>query len=234
MGAIYKKEMAQYFRTPMGYVFLAILLLICGFYFTYSNLYQLNADVRSYFTGILMFIMFIIPLLTMRSFSEERKLKTDQLLYTSPVGLPSIVLGKFFAAMTVFCIGMGVTILFPVILGVYGDVDPFVAVGNYFGLILAVAAFVAIGVFISAKTENQISAAVASYCAIFFLWLVGSFSTYIRQGIFSQILDFIALSNRYTEFAMGMINPSSVLYYLSVVGIFLYLTVRSLDKRKDY
>ena len=242
MKALYKKELGQYFHTAIAYVYLTIFLLVCGFYFIVSNMDPLRGDIRSFFSNILMFVMFIIPLLTMRSFSEERRGRTDVLLFTAPVRDSTIVAAKFLAAMTVFSIGLALTLLFVAILGFYGELDPYVVISNYLGLILAAAAYIGIGLFLSAKTESQLSAAAATYCVIFFLWILNYFKPVFSDGILfgrfltilvSFITGFFSFSSRFSTFAMGMLNFSDILFYLSIAGAFLFFCARELDRRKD-
>lgn len=242
MKALYKKELEQYFHTAIGYVYLTIFLLVCGFYFIMSNMDPLKGDIRTFFSNILMFVMFIIPLLTMRSFSEERKGRTDVLLFTAPMRDISVVAAKFLAAMTVFCAGIALTLVFVAILGIYGQLDIYVVITNYLGLIFAASAYVGIGLFLSAKTESQLSAAAATYCVIFFLWILNYFkpdfgSDKLLGSFLTQVIGFItgffSFSKRFSTFAMGMLNFSDILFYLSVAGAFLLICVRELDRRKD-
>lgn len=231
MLAIYKKEIRQYFNSIMGYVFLAMFLLICGWFFTMGNLASQNSDIKTFFGSILVIVMFLIPVITMRSFSEEKKIKTEQLLLTSPISLPAIVIGKYLAALTIFGLGLAVTLAYPVIIAYFGTFDPLVTLGNYFGIVVAVAAFIAIGMFISALTENQVVAAVVSYCVLLGLWMVGIMRTG-KTGILRAVIDFVSFSYKFDEFTMGIFNPASIIYYLSISGIFLFLTIRMLEQRR--
>jgi ABC-2 type transport system permease protein len=231
MLAIYRKEIKQYFNSIMGYVFLSMFLLICGWFFTMGNLASQNSDIKTFFGSILVIIMFLIPIITMRSFSEEKKIRTEQLLLTSPVSLPAIVIGKYLAALTIFGLGLSVTLTYPIIIAYFGTFDPLVTLGNYLGIIVAVAAFIAIGIFISALTENQVVAAVVSYCVLMGLWMVGLLRAN-QTGFIRAVIDFISFNYKFDEFTMGIFNPSSIIYYLSISGIFLFLTVRMLEQRR--
>ena len=170
MRAVYRKEMRQYFHTPVGYVFLAIFLFINAFYFLLQNLLTRSGDITDYFQSAVSLEMFLIPMLTMRSFAEERKQRTDVFLLTMPVDCREIVLGKFLAAESVLLAGLGATLAFPVILALCGSVQPMITLGNYLGILLLLSAFIAVGLFASALSENQIVAAVLSYVIIFLLW----------------------------------------------------------------
>ncbi len=233
MKAIYKKELSQYFNSMVGYIFLGIFLLICGYCFTMYNLSAQNSDIKSFFSGILIMVMFVSPMLTMRLFAEEKKIKTEQLLLTSPVSLSGIVIGKYLAAMTVFLIGIVVTFLYPFTLSLYGGFALAETLGKYIGLIIAVSAFISIGMFISVLTENQVVAGVVSYATLICLWLVGYLGQSLTSGgILRTILDWLSLSQRFDEMSMGVFNPASIIYYLSIAVVFLLLTVRQLEQRR--
>ena len=162
MSAVYRKEMRQYFHSVIGYVFLAIFLFINAFYFLLQNLLTRSGDITDYFQATITLEMFLMPMLTMRSFSEEKKQKTDLLLYTMPVDCGHVVLAKFLAAESMFLLGLAVTLAFPVILALCGSVQVWITLGNYIGIILLMSTFIAIGIFVSALTENQIVSAVIS------------------------------------------------------------------------
>ncbi len=240
MRAIYQKEMRQYFHSVMGYVFLAIFMLISGFYFTMGNLFAGSGDIAYFFQNIIGLLMYLIPMLTMRSFAEEKKIKTEQLLFTAPVSTTEIVLGKFFAAMSVFLCGLAVTLLYPIILALFSS-STFIhalqnmfweTLGNYLAIILLVAAFVSIGIFISAITESQVVAAILSYVVLFGLWFSSSMALSNQNEVLSSILTGLSLFIKYYEMTMGVFNPASILFYITLTFIFLFLTVRVLERRR--
>jgi len=233
MAAVYFKELKQYFKSMIGYIYLAIFLVICGFYFTTANLLSQNGDIKVFFSSIFSALIFLIPILTMRLFSEERKMKTLQLLFTMPITTWSVVLGKFMATLTVFGIGLLMTLSYPIILAYYGSFELMVTLGNYFGIILLVSAFISIGVFISVLTENQIIAAVVSYSVLLAFWLIDSVAQYIPNEILRRVLPYVSLSNNFGEFTMGIFNPASVVYYISVTAFFIFLSVFTLENRKS-
>jgi len=172
-------------------------------------------------------------MLTMRLFAEEKKIKTEQLLLTSPVSVSGVVIGKYFAAMTVFLIGIAVTLLYPFTLSLFGGFAFFETLGNYVGFIIAVSAFISIGMFISSLTENQVVAGVVSYAVLIILWLVGYMGqNLVSGGLLQTVLSWLSLSQRFDEMSMGIFNPSSIIYYLSVSVIFLFLTVRQIEQRR--
>ncbi len=232
MGCIYIKEIKQYFKSMIGYIFLAIFLLICGFYFVTGNLISQNGDIKTFFSSIFSVLIFLVPILTMRLFSEERKIKTQQLLFTSPISKTEIVLGKFFATLTIFGIGLAVTLIYPIILSYYGSFEFMVTLGNYVGIILLISSFISIGVFVSVFTENQVISAVVSYFILMGFWLMDSVAKVVPIAFIKSILPYLSPSNNFKEFTMGIFNPSSIIYYLSITVFFLFLSVFALDNRK--
>lgn len=172
MGAIYKKEMRAYFTQMPGYVFLAIFLMLVGVFFVIMNVRGMDGNFHFALGEVAIFFFILVPVLTMRLFSEESRQKTDQLLFTSPISVSGIVLGKFFAALTLFFIGTAATVAFPVILARQGEIPVGQIAGTYVGFFLLGAACIAIGVFISVLTENQIIAAIGTMAAVFVMFIM--------------------------------------------------------------
>ena len=174
MIAIYKKEMRAYLTHMMGYVFLAFMLLVVGIGFTLGNVFGMNANFQAALQSATMFFFILIPVLTMRLFSEETRQKTDQLIFTSPLSVLSIVLGKFFAAFSLFLLAMAITIVMPIMLSRFGEVPVSHVAGTYIGFALIGAACIAVGVFISVLTDNQIIAAVVTIGAVFVMFIMST------------------------------------------------------------
>jgi len=173
MIPIFKKEIRTYFTQMTGYIFLAFLLFLMGLFFTFNNLMGRDANFQGVLSGTTLFFLFLIPLLTMRLFSEEARHKTDQLLFTSPLSVIQIVVGKYLAALALFMIGVGITFMFPLMLSRYAEVMPVSRiVGAYTGWILVGACGIAVGVFISVLTDNQIISAVGTFAALFLMFLL--------------------------------------------------------------
>jgi|InofroStandDraft_1065614.scaffolds.fasta_scaffold18297_2 ABC-2 type transport system permease protein len=232
MRAVYRKEMRQYFRSPVGYVFLAIFLFINAFYFLLQNLLVRSGDITDYFQAVVTLEMFLIPMLTMRSFAEERKQRTDVFLLTMPVDERSIVLGKFLAAESVFLIGLGATLVFPVILALCGSVQPLITLGNYLGIILLMSAFIAVGIFASALSENQIVAAVLSYVMIFLLWYSYGLGSAVQNELLLALLNRVSVMQTYHELVMGILDPAGILLYVVIAFVFLVLTTCTIQKKR--
>jgi len=188
MIAVYKKEMRTYFTQMMGYIFLAFLLLLVGIWFAVMNVFPLNANFQHVLSNVTIFFFILMPTLTMRLFSEEARQKTDQLLFTSPLSVMGIVLGKFLAAFTLFVLGVGVTILLPLLIRNYSVLPTSQIVGSYIGFILLGASCIAIGVFISVLTENQIIAAVGTMGAIFVMFLIDAIAASMPTTTFASLM----------------------------------------------
>jgi ABC-2 type transport system permease protein len=188
MTAIYKKEMRTYFTQMMGYVFLAFLLLLVGIWFVLLNVSGNDGNFHFTLSNVTIFFFILMPVLTMRLFSEEARQKTDQLLFTSPLSVIGIVLGKFFAAGSLFLLGTVITVIFPVLIRGYGDLPVSQIAGTYVGFFLLGLACIAIGLFISVLTENQIIAAVGTMGAVFVMFLVDAIAVGMPASPFASLL----------------------------------------------
>lgn len=234
MTAIYKREMQSYFTSPVGYIFVAVFLAVSAFIFMDCTLQAGdNSNVSAYFMYILYIFIVIIPLITMKLLSEERKMRTDQLILTSPVSLFGMVFAKFLAAFTLFG---GTFIISSVIyyipLALYGTPNFASYVCCVISILLSGAAFIAIGVFISSLTENQFIAALGTIAAIILLINISLLNNYINVEFLRVILSAISFSARTEKFASGILDYASIVYFSSVTALFLFLTVRAFEKRR--
>lgn len=233
MGAIYKRELRSYFSTPVGYVFLAVFLAANGALFSMFTLKAGAASsVTTYFTYAIIAFILLIPILTMKTFSEEKRARTEQLLLTAPVSLPAIVLGKFLAAYTVFVIGIAGAGCNFLLLTQYGDPPAAVIIGSLLCILLIGAACIAVGVFISSLTENQIVAAIITIAVLLVMILLSIFNSYIASPFLRSVLNWFSILGRYSDFSYGIFDFTALLYYLSLTGIFLFLTVRVFERRR--
>ena len=235
MTAIWKREMRNYFLTPIGYVFMGIFLLLGGLFFMSGNLYLGSGDPAYVFQSLSYLFMLIVPLLTMRLLSEERRRRTDQLLLTSPLPVRAIVLGKFFAAAAVFVCALGLTGSYIAIIGAYGKLYPGLILTNYLGFLLLGLCHIAVGLMVSATTQSQLSAAVLTFGAnalLQFLESVGPALHIPGAPWLPEALAWLSLYRRYERFTAGVLSPADALYMLSFMGILLFLTVRIVDKRR--
>ena len=231
MIAIFKREIRSYFTSPIGYVYVCAYLFITGLLFKLSVV-DGGATISDWFSTSLLVYMFLVPILTMRLFSEEKKTKTDQILLTSPVSVTGIVLGKFFAAWGVYAIAVLLTLPNMIFVHMYGTLETGIVLGNYTAILLLGFAFVAIGCFLSAVTESQVVAAVLSFSVMMSLYFLGSISSSIGSEWIVDIISFISLYDRYMDFTQGLFSLSSIVYYLSIAVVFLFLTGRMIEKRR--
>ena len=233
MGAIFKREMKAYFTSPIAYIFLAVFYIITAFYFVNMNLANGSTDMSYVFAGVFVIMMILLPLLTMRLFADEKKLKTDQGLLTAPVNLFEIVMGKFFAATVVFLVGMAIYIPYIlVILKLAGTIAWASVIGILLGLLLLGCSFISIGIFVSSLTELQIVAAIVSIIINLVLYMIDVIASTVSIDILKKVMVAISFYNRYTEFTQSILNITSVVFFISTIFIFNFLTVRVLEKRR--
>ncbi len=232
MGAIYRREMGAFFTSGLAYVFLSVFTLLSGIFFFFGVIGSATSNMSSMFSNMFMIVLFLIPILTMKLMSEEKKNRTDQGLLTAPIGLWSIVLGKYFAALTLFIIAESVVFIYAIFIAVYGEVQWASLLGNYFAMLFLGAAFIAVGIFVSSLTENQMASAVASMLALFVLYLFDSLAANIENEHIQKAMLSLSFYSRYIEFTQGVFNLSSVVFFISAAFIFNFFTVRVLDKRR--
>ncbi|MDO5560447.1 MAG: ABC transporter permease subunit [Oscillospiraceae bacterium] len=232
MGAIFRREMSTFFTSPIAYVFLSAFYLFSGFFFVNGTLAYATSDMSGVFSSIFLVLIFLIPLMTMKMLSEEKKQRTDQGLLTAPISITSIVLGKYFAAMILYTIGISMFLVYALILEFFGSVSWSIVLSNFVALWFLGAAFVAVTLFISSLTENQIIAAVVGFLALMIFYLLDSIATMIPVKFISTILTNLSFYSKYNEFVNGLFNLSSVLYFISAAVVFNFLTVRVFEKRR--
>lgn len=210
MLAIYTKELKSYFYSATGYIFLSVFLLISGIFFAFYNLINASSYYISVLGNITFIFLVLVPILTMRILSEEARQKTDQLLLTAPISVADIVIGKYFAAVTIFFIALLITVLYPLIMSMFGEVGVWEVVGGYIGLALFGSSLISIGVFISALTENQVASAVGTFGALLVIWMLD----WIQQGLPTSRLSGVV-------FAAILVAVISAIIYFSTRNIFI-------------
>lgn len=231
MSAIFKREMRSYFTSPIGYIVVILYTLLYGFFFT--RLYQNGMpDMSILFGYSFTLTLFLMPVLTMRLFSEERRQKTDQALFTAPVNLSAIVLGKFFAALCVFLLAQVTTLVFELIFAFNVSVDGIGYFCCLLGSTLAAAALIAVGIFISSLTESQIVAAIGGIGVSILLAIMDTLASTISVKWLSTAVGWISFSGRFNTFCTGILDYANIAFFLSFVAIFLFLTVRVQEKRR--
>lgn len=240
MFAVYKKEMRSYFTTPTGYIFMAIFLALSGFIFSLTTL-QVQESEISLYCMIMMFVYIVVlPLLTMKSLAEEKKSRTEQLLMTAPVSLTNMILAKFLAAITMFIGTLLISSLNFYTLYKFAElnykdeptINAAILFGNVLALFLIGMSFIAIGIFVSALTENQFIAAVSTIGILLFLLVIGFLNSFIGSYIIRTMISWVSIFNRYQNFTYGVFDINATIYYLSITIVFLFLTIRIYEKRR--
>jgi len=234
MTAIYKREMRAYFSSPIGYIFVALFMAVSAWFFMSYTLQQgEDSNFGTYFQMIIVLFVAILPLLTMKLMSEERKLKTEQLILTGPVSLGGIVVSKFFAAFTVFGGAFLLSsFIYYIPLFMYGTPNTVIYFCCVFATLLAGAAFISMGVFVSSLTENQFIAAFGTMTLMIPFLFASSLNGFINNELLRTILNGISITARYNSFSAGIFDWPALVYYVSLCGTFLFLTVRVLEKRR--
>ncbi|MGN0675395.1 MAG: ABC transporter permease [Oscillospiraceae bacterium] len=233
MGAIFRRELKAYFTSPVAYIFIAVFYIYTATYFVNYNLLYGTTDMSYVFTSAFVIMMVLLPLLTMRLFTEERRLRTDQCLLTAPVNLFSIVMGKFLAATCIFLCAMAIYVIYVITLvALAGSVAWATVIGNLIALLLLGASFISIGTFVSATTENQVVAAILSFIINMAFYLIDVLAGNVQISWLKNIMASLGFYTRYSEFSKGLFSIPSVIFFASVIFIFNFLTVRVLEKRR--
>ena len=234
MGAVFRREFKTYFTSPIGYFVLAMMFCFAGYFFYVANMALKSIDLTTVYSNLFSIVMLLVlPILTMRLMSDDKRQKTDQALLTAPVGLTGIVMGKFLAALLIFAIGISITVVFAIVIAFQVTPDWMVIIGNFLGLLLLGGMVISIGLLISCLTESQFIAALGTFVVSFGLLMVDGLSTlFPSNGAVSAVVNFISVSQRYNDFTIGVINYDNVLFFLSMQALFLFLTVRVLDRKR--
>jgi ABC-2 type transport system permease protein len=248
--AIAQKEIKSYFTSPIGYMYVGLFALLYGFFYvSILNFFvrqslqmnqfgggpqplNINQDMlRPILQNVTVLVLFILPMVTMRTYSEEKRSGTIELLLTSPITDIEIILGKFFGAMGLYTVGLAVTLIHIAILFLYGHPEWRPILTAYIGLELFGACFISIGLFISSLTKNQIVAGLATFAVFLLLWVInwiGSFG----GPTFESVTNYLSIVDHFDDFNKGVIDTTHLVYYLSVITFGLFLTVKSVDTER--
>ena len=241
--AICKRDFVNYFTTPIAYIVLAIFLYLTGkmFWFAYINFADVyrtyaaypwakeelslgQAVLRPYFMIMSNILMFFIPLITMRLLSEEKKMGTIEFLFTSPITVPQIIIGKFLAASALVIVMLIGTSMYPLLLQFYGHPDLGILASGYAGLLLLALAFIGLGLFASSVTENQIIAAIISFAILLLFWIISWGSRSTGNATINAILNYLSIPDHFGDFAKGVIDTQNVVYFATIALLGLFLT----------
>lgn len=253
--AIYRREIGSYFVSPIAYIVVGLFLLVCGWFFyrilTFFIQQSVTAQMRAmqfgappamdvpgfvlenFFGIVSTIVLFMLPMLTMGIYSEERKRGTMELLMTSPLTEFQIVFGKFLAALTLFLVMLAPTLVYQIIMSIYAEPGmPWsVLWSGYLGLVLLGSVLVAIGGFISSLTESQIIAAVATFAVFLLLWVLKSLAG-DSTSTWGDIVQYLSILGHFEDFSKGVIDTANVIFYVSLAGLGVFLTQRSLDSMR--
>jgi ABC-2 type transport system permease protein len=228
---IFKREFRSYFDSPVAYIVLIFFLLVSGYFFT-SNLFLLNqANLRT-LTGIVpLLFVFFIPAISMRLVAEEKKSGTIELLFTYPIKDVEIVVGKYLAALALIAVSLLFTLIYVISVSFLGNLDMGQAFSSYFGLLLTGAAYLAIGVFASSITENQIVAFMIALAISFFFFIIDKILFFVPPFL-ASIFEYMAIEYQFQNIARGVIDTRNVIYFLSMIFVGLMLASHALSRRK--
>ena len=285
MTAIYQKELGSYFRGMLGYLFTAFVLIFAGIYTMAYNLSGAYSSFAYVLDAISFIYLIAVPILSMRTFAEERKQKTDQLLYAMPIPMSSVVMGKYLAMLTVLALPTGIMALYPLILSQFGAVAYSTAYGALLAFFLMGGCLLSIGLFISSITDSQVAAAVITLLTMMLLYFMSSLATWVPvqasasltalmvlaviaavvfyfmsknaivsvivgaaligglqlwyhldssafSGLFASMMTAISVFDRFDVFVNGVFDVTAIVYYLSIIGVMLFLTTQAMEKRR--
>lgn len=233
MSAIFKRELKSYFTSPIGYAVLAMILFLAGDAF-HMIMYYGVADLSYVYSNMLtLVLLLVLPILTMRLLSDDKRQKTDQALLTAPVSLSGIVVGKYLAALLLFVIGISVTLVFAIVLAASGaEVNWLQTIGNYLGLLMLGGMVITIGLLISSLTENQFIAALGTFLVGYSMLMIDSLASMTSNTLVIAMVNFLSVSARYTNFTTGVIRYDDIVFFISLQALFLFLTVRIMDRKR--
>ena len=229
MTAILKKELSSYFTSAIGYVVMAVYYFFAGLFFYFYCIVGNSKDMANLFSNMFMITVLVIPIITMKTFSEEKKQKTDQALLTSPLGLGEIVAGKFLGSLVMFLCCVGIYVLFALTLTFYSAPDWSVFL---LGTIILGAAMISIDIFISSLTESMIISAIVSMCFGLVIFFIDSISQLISVSWISTAISSISFVDHYSNFTKGILSVADTVFFLSIIALFNFLTLRVLEKRR--
>lgn len=232
MKAIFKRELRSYFSSPVGYVCIAALTALYGFFYYQVMALGSSSYISSVYGTMFSYCMIVIPVITMKSMSDDQKNKTDQALLTAPVGVTGIVLGKFLACFFVYFVATTLGLLPPIAMTFFAYPSWGEVIGNYLGTLLYGGAMISIGVFISSLTVSQIIAAIGTFAVSVFLMYIDNIASAVSNSLVSSLIGWISFTSRYSTFTQGIFSLSSTVFFLSVIAVFVFLTARRMESRR--
>lgn len=232
MGAILKRELSAYFNSAIAYVVMAVYFFFAGLYFYFYCFESNTTSLTGVFNNMIYIILFLVPIITMKSFAEEKRQKTEQALLTAPVNLTEIVMGKFLGAYILYAICSVIFLVFAVVISFFAAPSWSVILCTFIGVLLFGAALIAINIFISVLTESMIVAAIFGMAVGFVILMMSTFTSVIPFEWLSAALEKINFITYYVNFSYGLLNITDIVFFLSFAALFIFFTVRVLEKRR--
>jgi len=250
--AIAHKELKSYFASPIAYIVIGLFALLYGYFFIIMLQYFVSASlrmgqfgmggpqamnvneqmIRPIFQNVTVLLLFMMPAITMRTYAEEKRSGTIELLLTSPLTDFQIIMGKFLGALALYAVMLAVTLIHIGILFFYGQPEWKPIATTYLGLLLLGGCFLAVGLFISSLTKNQVVAAFSTFAVFLMLWVISWVGSVSSGGWFSDLSSYLSIIDHLEDFTKGVIDTTHVIYYLSFIAFGLYLTAKSVDTER--
>jgi ABC-2 type transport system permease protein len=251
IAAIAQKELRSYFASPIAYIVIGFFALLYGYFFAVGLQYFVRLSLqmgqfgpggpqsvnineqmlRLVFQNVLVVFLFVLPMVTMRTYAEEKRSGTIELLLTSPLTDFQIIMGKFLGAMALYVVMLAVTLIHIGILFVYGNPEWKPIATTYLGLLLFGGCFVSTGLFVSSLTKNQIVAVMATFAVFLFLWIIGWIGSFSGSTV-SAVTSYLSIVDHFDDFSKGVIDTTHLIYYVSFVIFGLFLTAKSVDSER--
>jgi ABC-2 type transport system permease protein len=229
--AVAVRELRSYFLSPLAYVVIALFLALSGYLFALILANGRQASLQGLVQNVSVLYLFIVPAISMRLLAEEQRTGTIELLLTNPVQEWEIVTGKFLASILLVVVMLGLTLLFPLFLFVFGNPDIGPMITGYLGILLQAAAFLSVGLWASSLTQNQIVAAIIAFALLLILWLSDNLGQFLG-GTVGSIVSYTSVINHFQSFPQGVIQSNDVIYYVTLIVAGIVLSTLSLQSRR--
>jgi len=231
VAAVAERELRAYFLSPLAYVVIFAFLALSGYLFALILNSSREATLRPLISNVSVLFLFIVPLISMRLLAEEQRTGTVELLLTNPVQEWEIVVGKFLASVVLLLVMVGLTLLYPIFLLIFGNPDRGPILTGYLGILLQAAGFLAVGLWASSLTQNQIVAALLAFAFLLMLWLSDSLGQFLG-GTLGGIVSYASVTTHFQDFPQGVIKSQDVIYYLTLIAAGLVLSTLSVQGRR--
>jgi len=232
MGAIIKRELYSYFCSPVAYVVMAIFLFFSGLFFSMVCLMGDTSNLTYVFNNMFLVIVLLTPMMCMRLLSDEKRLRTDQALLTSPVSILGIVMGKFFSACILYLVCLAIYVIFGFVLSFFVTPQWSVILCNFLGLFILGCALIAIDLFLSSLTESQMIAAISGFAVGLLVYLLDNIASAIPVEFLEKAVKSMSFLSHYQNFTVGLLSIADLVFFLSVIALFIFLTVRVIEKKR--